>query len=185
MSAIRGIRMKKLSLHDRIWASFTHMPIITIIWISYLAYRVWPDISIKTLLLSAKSFETSSLPILPLAFTCASIPILMVIRYVQSRSVFVKQSAAEAYIFNWWLLKLYMALFGVVLVGFCIPSDLLMNGAACVGIFLSVLCLAQSSIGVYVALHGEVYKYWYPLPVLAACYAVLRDCCTTAKKKKK
>lgn len=177
--------MKRLSLHDRIWGCFAHMPIITIIWVSYLSYRVWPHISIKTLLLSAKSFETSSLPILPLAFTCASIPILMAIRYLQSRSSFVKKNAAEAFVFNAWLLKIYAVLFCIVLIGFCIPSDLVMNSAACVGIFMSVLCLVQSSVGVYVALQGDVYQYWFPLAALRACYALLCDRCTTAKKKER
>ena len=175
--------MNKISLHDRIWGCFAHVPIITIIWVTYLIYCVWPEVSIKTLLLSAKSFESSSLPILPLLFTCASIPILMTIRYLQKRKTFVKQNAAEAYVFNWWLLKCYFVLFGVVLVGYCIPSDAVMNIAGSAGIFLSVLCLIQSIGGVYYALRGELYHYWFPLPAVVACYALLRDRCKAAGKK--
>ncbi len=175
--------MNNVSLHDRVWGSFAHVPIITIIWVSYLTYRIWPDVSIKALLLSAKSFETSSLPILPLLFTCASIPILMIIRYLQKRRTFVKQNAAQAYGFNWWLLKSYFILFGVVLAGFCISSDILMNVAGIVGVFLSVLCLMQSLAGVYYALRGELYHYWFPLAALVSCYALLHDHCRRAGKK--
>ncbi len=175
--------MGKISLHDRIWGCFAHVPIITIIWISYLVYHVWPHVSIQTLLLSAKSFETSSVPILPLIFTCCSIPILMTIRYLQSRSSFVKKNAAESYAFNWWLLKLYFVLFAVVLVGFCVPSDMVMNIAGSIGVFLSMLCLFQSLAGVYMALRGDVYKYWFPLPALYACYVLLRNCCNASRKK--
>ncbi|MBM3893890.1 hypothetical protein FJ365_05870 [Candidatus Dependentiae bacterium] len=175
--------MNNVSLHDRIWGSFAHVPIITIIWVSYLTFRVWPDVSIKALLLSAKSFETSSLPILPLLFTCASIPILMTIRYLQKRRTFVKQNAAQAYGFNWWLLKSYFVLFVVMLFGYVISSEILMNIVGSIGVFLSVLCLIQSVAGVYYALRGELYHYWLPLPALAACYALLRDCCKAAGKK--
>jgi hypothetical protein len=177
--------MNQVSLHDRIWASFAHMPIITIIWLSYLSYRIWPAVSVRALLESAKSFEASSLPILPLAFTCASIPILMGIRYLQKRSTFVKKNAAEAFIFNSWLLKIYAVLFGVVLTGYCIPSELVMNMAAIVGVFMSALCLVQSAVGVVIALRGEVYQYWFPLATLKACYMLLRNCCAAPKKKQR
>ena len=177
--------MKKLRMSERVWGAFAHMPIIAIIWISYLIYRVWPVVSVRMILLTAKALEESSAPVVPLLLTCASFPILMLLRRFQGRSSFVKKNADAACLFNWWLIKMYILLGSLMLIGYCVPSDQVIALATGIGIVVSIICMQQAFFGVCKALNGHVYHYWLPSDLLAALHGMLCKGCGASTQKKK
>lgn len=181
---MKGVFVKQVRTSERFWGAFAHMPIIAMIWVSYLIYTVWPVVSVRMLLLSAKALEESSTPILPLLLTGASFPILMFVRKMHANSAFVKNNTLSACAFNTWLLKVYGVLGIIAAVGFCLPSDIILTGAAWSAVVVSAICMQQAFFGVCAAINGHVYEYWYPLQALSSGYVLLcQSRCTASDKE--
>jgi hypothetical protein len=147
---------------ERLWATLPHIPIITIIWTSYLLYRSilsnrpFPDFSVF------QTMELTALPITPILLTFCSLPIGLRIMHLKRRSQFVHDNAEEVYQFNVWLLKSYGIMFLAVLIGLLTHIPQLMLTASIVALAISALSIMQSIIAIGVSLRGNVYHYWYP-----------------------
>jgi hypothetical protein len=147
---------------ERLWATLPHIPIITIIWTSYLLYRSilsnrpFPDFSIF------QTMELSALPITPILLTFCSLPIGLRIMHLKRKSQFVYDNAEEVYQFNIWLLKSYGVMFLAVLIGLLMHISQLTLASGIVALAISTLCIVQAIIAIGVSLRGNVYHYWYP-----------------------
>jgi hypothetical protein len=150
------------ALRERFWASLPHIPIITIVWTSYLVYRsLWsnrpfPDPT----LVQANLFST--LPITPIVLTFCTLPIGLGIMHFKRRSQLVHDNAEEVYQFNIWLLKFYGLALLVAFIGLLTHTNKLVSIAGIFALLVSTLCIVQSFGGVATALRGRVFHYWYP-----------------------
>jgi hypothetical protein len=150
------------ALRERFWATLPHIPIITIVWTSYLVYRslwsnrLFPDPGfIHTHLFS-------SLPITPIVLTVFTLPIGLGIMHFKRKSQLVHDNAQEVYQFNIWLLKFYGLALLVALIGLLSNFHKLISIAGIFALLVSTLCIVQSFGGVATALRGRVFHYWYP-----------------------
>jgi hypothetical protein len=149
-------------LKERLWATLPHIPVITIIWTSYLLYRsIWsnqpfPNFNIFHIT------DVSSLPITPVLLTFCSLPIGLSIMHLKRRSSFVHDNAEEVYQFNIWLLKAYSIMFLAVFAGFIFKFSPLIMAAGIVALAISILCIIQAIIAINTSLRGHVFHYWYP-----------------------
>lgn len=152
--------MNPLSTKLRVWGSIAHMPIVTIIWASYLVYRyvTLNDTDIH----SFWGFDFSSVPLTPILLTLASLPISLTLMQLKKKSVFIYDNAHAAYLYNMWLLKAYVVIFITVFTGIKFSMPLLISVAEWTMAFISILTCYQSVRGVYTALNGRVFNYWYP-----------------------
>ncbi len=150
------------ALRERIWATLPHIPIITIVWTSYLVYRsLWsnrpfPDSSL------VHSNLFSVLPITPILLTFCTLPIGLGIMHFKRKSQLVHDNAEEVYQFNLWLLKFYGLALLVALTGLLLRFNKLISFAGIFALLVSTLCIVQSFGGVVTALRGHVFHYWYP-----------------------
>ncbi len=175
--------VRRVKWHERLWAGLAHLPIITMIWAGYVLCKLLPTMTLGEILASCKLIEGASLPIAPLFMTVASMPIVLSIRYMQRRSVFVKKNTNSAFGFNVWLLKHYAAFFAIAFLGFCLPSNMVVYGAGVMVFCLSLLCLVQCIAGVIMTARGQVFQYWYPPSLLCCRGHILCSCGNTAKRK--
>lgn len=152
--------MKKI-MKERVWASLAHVPIITVIWFTYLIIYHW-DALVPGGNGSFDLFDTSKLPIKPILLTLCSIPISVSLMRYKKKSALVHDNAQAAYLFNLWLLRYYGVAFVCVLIGKYTGYHKLITLAGVAGLVVSVGCLIESIIGVGVALSGKVFPYWYP-----------------------
>ncbi len=154
--------MKKHPINVRIWGCAAHIPIITIIWASYVLYRNFSQGGGFTSLFQLH--VGNSLPITPIILTLCSIPISLSIMYTKRKSWFVHDNAQEAYHFNIWLLKIYSVLFIGLLIGNYLSIKMLILACSTTAILVALLCFQQSIHGIITALfYGNVFRYWYPL----------------------
>lgn len=152
--------MDSLSKKERFWGCLAHMPIVTIIWISYLTYRQFYNGGFAGKLLSLKMISLSSLPITPILLTVLSIPISLAIKATQKKSVFASSNAQAAFIFNVWLLKCYATSFIFAAIGIFTAIKLIVLSAGIIVFLLSLLCLIQSIMGIFTAYNGKIFHYW-------------------------
>jgi hypothetical protein len=152
--------MKKF-FKERLWACLAHIPIITIIWVSYIMYRHITDASFDQALAQFKMFNTSSLPIKPIILTLFSLPISLSIMFFKKTSALIYKNAQEAYKFNLWLLKNYGISFTGAFLGIYIPFQPLTIVAGFLVLIVSIICIEQSITGIITALRGKIYRYWY------------------------
>lgn len=151
----------RIRLHDRLWAAFAHVPIITIIWTGYLMYcKFFQECEYTTFLARCKAFDWHVLPITPILLTLLSVPIALGIQRMQRAYPLARNNAHEAYVFSVWLLQLYGVSLLIALCGLYFQLIYFVLAAAGVGMLAGVNCLLQAVIGIRVAWRGKVYKYW-------------------------
>jgi hypothetical protein len=150
------------ALKERLWATLPHIPVITIIWTSYLLYcSLWSKKSFHAFnILQTKNL--SALPITPILLTLCSLPIGLSIMHLKKRSVFVYDNAEEVYQFNLWLLKAYGVMFLAVLIGIFTDFFPLIVAAGIIAFVISLLCMTQAVMAVITSLRGHIFHYWYP-----------------------
>jgi len=148
------------TLQERLWASAVHMPILTIIWTSYLVYHTFATHSFLQFI-QQTFFSLDNIPFTPLIFTLLSICIVKTIRFVKKHSKFVNANTQEAYKFNMSLLKWY----GIGFIGALIGNILSIKPMIIVFLVfiasISTNCLIQAFLGVAASLQGNVYHYKY------------------------
>jgi hypothetical protein len=154
--------MKKQSIKMRLWGSLAHVPIVTIIWASYVIYRNMSQAGNFLSLFQFNLVNSHSLPITPIILTLCSIPISLSIMYAKKKSHFIYDNAQQAYRFNIWLLKTYSILFVGLLIGNVVPIKPLVFTCGIVATLIALLCFQQSLQGIITALRGNVFHYWYP-----------------------
>ena len=148
-------------LSERFLATIVHIPIITIIWTTYIWYHLWcyGDLS-HSLFFTLCSHPLSSAA-LPLLLTLASVPISLTVMFAQKRSTFIRENAHQAFSFTLWLLKRYAVMVGVILLGKAFHTSLLGTLANMYGVLISVFCCVQSICGIVTAWQGKIYRYWF------------------------
>lgn len=151
----------KRRLFERLLGTIVHVPVITIIWTSYIWYHLWcyGDLS-RSVFYGAVSHPLSSAA-LPLVFTVLSLPISLSIMIAKKRSSFIKENAHEAFSFTLWLIKRYCFMVIVIILGKMIPYYPLVIIANGYGIFISGFCFFQSIFGIVTAWSGNIYRYWF------------------------
>jgi hypothetical protein len=148
------------SFKERFWASLTHVPIVTLIWIGYIACNQWQ--TMHTSMVLSNITTCSSLPLMPILLTLLSIPIALGIRTLQKNLVFVRDNAQAALVFNIWLLKWYAISCIIAAIGSISKINVLILAAG-MGVFLlSLLCFVQSIIGIITVMNNKVFHYWRP-----------------------
>ena len=153
--------MSTIKLKERIWGTLAHVPIITIIWISYVAYLYFYTDTFDGLD-STHFFNLSSPPLTPIIFTLLSLPILLSIMHFKKKSRFVYQNADNAYHFSLWLLKGYGIAFAIALIGMILKVKGITITGALLALLLSANCFYQCARGIIIALSGSIFCYWYP-----------------------
>lgn len=154
--------MNDITLKERFWASMSHVPIITIVWICYLIYRYITN-HLVILPSSIISINIKTLPIMPIIFTLFSIPISLTIMKLKKHSVFIRENAREAYYFNIWLLKFYFILAAISLIGLYMSNQVIVFCSWVLGLMASIFCLIQSLFGIVHTQCGKIYHYKYPI----------------------
>jgi hypothetical protein len=154
--------MKDLSPVERFWGTLAHVPLITLIWVSYMVYYHYNQLSLGAVVTKFKVVTSGSLPLMPILFTLAALPISLGIMYAKKTSRFVYRNAESAYRFNLWLLMCYGIAFAGSAVGFFLAQRLLFVGFGLLVVAISIFSLVQAFCGVCVALRGEIFYYWYP-----------------------
>lgn len=159
---IKDILMNNIpvTLHERLWASAVHMPILTIIWTSYFAYHTFATHSFMQFV-QQTFFSLDNIPFTPLVFTLLSIGIARTIRFVNQESTFVKEHTTAACTFNTSLLKWYGVGFIGALIGNLLHLKPMILAFFIFMMIISLNCLIQAFFGVAASLHGRVYHYWY------------------------
>lgn len=153
--------MNKKVLHERLWASLAHFPIITIIWFTYI-FLNYSDAILNCTDGSFEFLTTTKLPIRPIILTLCSLPISLSLMFYKKTSRLISNNAQSAYEFNIWLLQYYLLSIALVLIGKYMHIPQLLTAVALGGVVIFALCLIESIIGVIFALQGKVFVYWYP-----------------------
>lgn len=146
---------------ERIWASLAHVPTITLIWISYLAYRCFTDRIFVEKITQFSCTNIQSPPITPIMLTLIGLPISLTIMRLKKKSNFIRNNAQQAYFFNIWLLQRYALLFVISFIGIYFSFTSLLIASSVLGVIISLICIQQSIAGIVTALSGRVYHYWY------------------------
>jgi len=154
--------MKGLSPVERFWGMLAHVPLITLIWVSYMLYRHLHHLTMGAVVTKIKVVANGSLPLMPILFTLAALPISLAIMYAQKTSPFVYRNAESAYRFNLFLLACYGVAFAGSAVGFFLAQRALLMSFGVLIALLSTFSLAQAFYGVLIAARGGVFYYWYP-----------------------
>jgi hypothetical protein len=155
--------MKDLSRVERFWGTLAHVPIITIIWVIYMVYHYYNRLSVCAVMHKMKAVTNGSLPLMPILFTLAALPISLGIMYAKKTSPFVYRNAESAYQFNLWLLMCYAVAFAGSALGFFLHKRLILMAFGIAIAIISTFSLAQAACGVFVAFfRGRVFYYWYP-----------------------
>jgi len=146
----------------RTWGTIAHIPVITIIWLVYIAYTYnWSLVpngtSLDTLLL-----QFSTIPTRPIIFTLLSLPISLSIMFLKKSSSYIRINAEQAFYFNIWLLRRYFISAIGVLLALYFSLKLVVILFELFVAAITINCLIQSLMGVTTAARGMVYRYWYP-----------------------
>jgi len=149
-------------MKERLWASLAHVPIITLIWSTYVMYCYYQG-NWCALAAINKMLTKPSIPITPLVFTALSIPVALTIMFLKKRSRLIHNNAREAYLFNIWLIKVYAGILLVAAVGLWLHCVAIKIAALVLGALVSLLVIQQAFCGVISAFTGKQYQYWYPL----------------------
>ena len=154
--------MEQLTLKERFWGCLAHVPLITIIWVGYLMYFHFQEMSLTALSSNFKIINIDSLPITPIILTLLSIPISLTIMHLQKTSAFVYANANSAYRFNIWLVTNYIIAFFFGLLGITTGIIQFMHICGTIVLIVSAISLIQACTGVVTALRGNIYRYWIP-----------------------
>jgi hypothetical protein len=154
--------MKRLSPFERFWGMLAHVPLITLIWVSYMLYRHLHHLTMGAVVTKIKVVTNGSLPLMPILFTLAALPISLAIMYAQKTSPFVYRNAESAYRFNLFLLMFYGFAFAGSALGFFLHQRVVLVSFGALIALVSTFSLVQAFYGVSVAARGRVFYYWYP-----------------------
>ncbi|MFA6526950.1 MAG: hypothetical protein WCT20_00825 [Candidatus Babeliales bacterium] len=150
-----------ISTRERAWALVVHAPIITIIWVGYIVFKLLNSSRPFLTVIAEHVTSLNSLPITPLLFTLMTIPISLFVYRVQRRSQFVKTHATQAYLFNVSLMRWYGCCLVTVLAGQFLHIPMLAKA----GFFLlscaSINCFIQATFGMRAAITGKPFKYYF------------------------
>lgn len=155
---------KIVSFQERAWAFAVHAPIITIIWVSFIAYKMLRSSEPIFDFIQRHLTTSNSLPITPLLFTLLTVPISLFIHHMQRQSSFVKTHAHQAYIFNISLLQWYASCFGTILIAQFFHAPIITKISVFIVSCVSLNCFIQASFGMRAVTMGNPFKYRYLMP---------------------